>query len=51
MIDGSRWLIEHLPQAEDVDRHMRLITQQRKVARCKESIGGNTIAAVGRQLL
>jgi hypothetical protein len=27
-IDASRWLIEHLLQAEDVDRHMRSIAHQ-----------------------
>jgi DNA replication protein DnaC len=29
----SRWLIEHLLQAEDVDRHMRSIAHQMKAAR------------------
>lgn len=32
-LDSSRWLIEHLLQAEDVDRHMRSIAHQMKVAR------------------
>lgn len=32
-IQSSRWLIEHLLQAEDVDRHMRSITHQMKAAR------------------
>jgi DNA replication protein DnaC len=32
-IDTSRWLIEHLLQAEDVDRHMRSIAHQMKSAR------------------
>ncbi len=32
-IEPSRWLIEHLLQAEDVDRHMRSIAHQMKVAR------------------
>lgn len=32
-IDSSRWLIEHLLQAEDVDRHMRSIAHQMKAAR------------------
>ena len=27
-IQSSRWLIEHLLQAEDVDRHMRSIAHQ-----------------------
>jgi DNA replication protein DnaC len=32
-LDSSRWLIEHLLQAEDVDRHMRSIAHQMKAAR------------------
>jgi DNA replication protein DnaC len=32
-IQSSRWLIEHLLQAEDVDRHMRSIAHQMKSAR------------------
>ena len=32
-VQGSRWLIEHLLQAEDVDRHMRSIAHQTKAAR------------------
>ena len=32
-IEASRWLIEHLLQAEDVDRHMRSIAHQMKAAR------------------
>ena len=32
-IESSRWLIEHLLQAEDVDRHMRSIAHQMKAAR------------------
>jgi DNA replication protein DnaC len=32
-IQSSRWLVEHLLQAEDVDRHMRSITHQMKSAR------------------
>jgi DNA replication protein DnaC len=32
-LDASRWLIEHLLQAEDVDRHMRSIAHQMKAAR------------------
>lgn len=32
-INTSRWLIEHLLQAEDVDRHMRSIAHQMKSAR------------------
>ena len=32
-IQRSRWLIEHLLQAEDVDRHMRSIAHQMKAAR------------------
>ena len=32
-IDASRWLIEHLLQAEDVDRDMRSIAHQMKAAR------------------
>ena len=32
-IEPSRWLIEHLLQAEDVDRHMRSIAHQMKAAR------------------
>ena len=32
-IQDSRWLIEHLLQAEDVDRHMRSIAHQVKAAR------------------
>ena len=32
-IDTSRWLIEHLLQSEDVDRHMRSIAPQMKSAR------------------
>jgi DNA replication protein DnaC len=32
-IQTSRWLIEHLLQAEDVDRHMRSIAHQMKAAR------------------
>jgi DNA replication protein DnaC len=32
-IQSSRWLIEHLLQAEDVDRHMRSIAHQMKAAR------------------
>lgn len=31
--DSSRWLIEHLRQAEDVDRAMRSIAHQMKSAR------------------
>ena len=32
-IQSSRWLIEHLLQAEDVDRQMRSIAHQMKAAR------------------
>lgn len=32
-LDSSRWLIEHLLQAEDVDRHLRSIAHQMKTAR------------------
>jgi DNA replication protein DnaC len=32
-LDASRWLIEHLLQAQDVDRHMRSIAHQMKAAR------------------
>jgi len=32
-IQSSRWLVEHLLQAEDVDRHMRSIAHQMKSAR------------------
>ena len=32
-VEPSRWLIEHLLQAEDVDRHMRSIAHQMKAAR------------------
>jgi DNA replication protein DnaC len=32
-VQSSRWLIEHLLQAEDVDRHMRSIAHQMKSAR------------------
>ena len=32
-IQSSRWLIEHLLQAEDVDRQMRSITHQMKAVR------------------
>ena len=32
-IDSSRWLIEHLLQAGDVDRHMRSIAHQMEAAR------------------
>ena len=32
-IQSSRWLIEHLLQAESVDRHMRSIAHQMKAAR------------------
>jgi hypothetical protein len=32
-IESSRWLIEHLLQAEDVDRGMRSIAHQMKAAR------------------
>ena len=32
-LNSSRWLIEHLLQAEDVDRHMRSIAHQMKAAR------------------
>ena len=32
-IESSRWLIEHLLQAEDVDRVMRSIAHQMKAAR------------------
>jgi DNA replication protein DnaC len=32
-IQSARWLIEHLLQAEDVDRHMRSIAHQMKAAR------------------
>ena len=32
-LGASRWLIEHLLQAEDVDRHMRSIAHQMKAAR------------------
>lgn len=32
-LDASRWLIEHLLQAEDVDRHMRSVAHQMKAAR------------------
>jgi DNA replication protein DnaC len=32
-IESSRWLIEHLLQAEDVDRNMRSIAHQMKAAR------------------
>ena len=32
-IHSSRWLVEHLLQAEDVDRHMRSIAHQMKAAR------------------
>jgi DNA replication protein DnaC len=32
-IQSSRWLIEHLLEAEDVDRHMRSIAHQMKAAR------------------
>ena len=32
-IQSLRWLIEHLLQAEDVDRHMRSIAHQMKAAR------------------
>jgi DNA replication protein DnaC len=32
-IQSSRWLIEHLLQAEDVDRHVRSIAHQMKAAR------------------
>ena len=32
-LGASRWLIEHLLQAEDVDRHMRSIAHQLKAAR------------------
>jgi hypothetical protein len=31
-IQSSRWLIEHLLQAEDVDRHVRSIAHQMKAA-------------------
>jgi DNA replication protein DnaC len=32
-LDSSRWLIEHLLQAEEVNRHMRSIAHQTKAAR------------------
>jgi DNA replication protein DnaC len=32
-IESSRWLVEHLLEAEDVDRHMRSIAHQMKSAR------------------
>jgi DNA replication protein DnaC len=32
-IESSRWLVEHLLEAEDVDRHMRSIAHQMKTAR------------------
>ena len=32
-VQSSRWLVEHLLQAEDVDRHMRSIAHQMKAAR------------------
>jgi DNA replication protein DnaC len=32
-IESSRWLLEHLLEAEDVDRHMRSISHQMKSAR------------------
>lgn len=32
-IDPSRWLIEHLPQAEEVDRVMRFMAKQMESAR------------------
>ena len=32
-IESSRWLIEHLLQAEDVDRHVRQVAHQMKAAR------------------
>ena len=32
-VESSRWLIEHLLQAEDVDRGMRSIAHQMKAAR------------------
>jgi DNA replication protein DnaC len=32
-IESSRWLVEHLLDAEDVDRHMRSIAHQMKTAR------------------
>lgn len=32
-LESSRWLVEHLLQAEDVDRHLRSIAHQTKAAR------------------
>ena len=32
-LDSSRWLLEHLLQAEGVDRHMRSISHQMTAAR------------------
>jgi DNA replication protein DnaC len=32
-LESSRWLVEHLLQAEEVDRHMRSIAHQTKAAR------------------
>ena len=32
-MESSRWLVEHLLDAEDVDRHMRSIAHQMKTAR------------------
>ena len=36
-IEPSRWLIEHLLQAEDVDRHMRSIAHQMKAANAQSA--------------
>jgi DNA replication protein DnaC len=33
VVESSRWLVEHLLDAEDVDRHMRSIAHQMKTAR------------------
>ena len=32
-LESSRWLVEHLLRAEEVDRHMRSIAHQTKAAR------------------
>ena len=32
-LESSRWLVEHLLQAEDVDRHLRSVAHQTKAAR------------------
>ena len=44
-VQTSRWLVEHLLQAEDVDRSMRSIAHQMKSARfpCTGTFPGSTL--------